>query len=163
MSDDRQQADALNRFWDDLADTDGPPAAGDLNADHRETLRQIHAMTRTPPPATARTRVDRAMREWLAVSQNGKGVSTMSQTNTLVPGPLASDPPEWVPWRPAGVLPPGTTSRAMPWAGVNFAFALLLLITLGLGYLSFHPGALPSQRLAALPALVAPATPESAE
>jgi len=47
----------------------------------------------------------------------------------------------------------------MRWAGVQLATALLLAVTLGLGYLALRPGILNRDRLAALPVLMVPATP----
>ena len=55
------------------------------------------------------------------------------------------------------------TWRGFRWASVQFATALLLLVTLGLGYLVLRPATSSNQHLAALPALEAPATPVTNE
>jgi len=158
MVDDRLHDDALNRFWNDLVEPDGDPMASDLDPDQVETLQRLHAMTRTPPPAMARTRVDRAMHERLTVPHNGMGATTMSQATIFARSSGASDPTGWSPRQSAGRLTLRTSWRGFRWAG-TFATALLLLVILGVGYLVVRSGTPNNQRLSSLPVLEAPASP----
>ena len=157
MPDDRRRppADdlALNRFWNELVRPTGDPdaAAADLDPDLAETVRRLRALARTPPPVSARARVRRGLTDQSSPPRNGK------ETTMLLSGPLTLPGSRLGP--NGRVLPP--TARARPgrsavrWLSVQFATALLLLVTLFFGYLAYRD----HRPAAILPPLAAPATP----
>ena len=153
MPDDRRQESELNRFWNELADADAEPAVGELDAAQAETLRRIHAMTRTPPPAGARASVDGAMRLHIAARQNGRGPSRDDRYRSTCLPPVGK--------RTTGVAP-ATPCRAARANRVALAPPLrngaARPVTIGLGYLVFGPNRPNPERPADQPAVVAPAT-----
>lgn len=154
MADDRQHDDAVDQFWDALSNPNDTPPVGNLEPDQAETLRRLHAMTRMPPPARARTRVDRMMHDRLTVPHNGSSAATLDRTTLLAGGPPHSNTLAPVPPSLAGTpISKTRTWRDFRWAGVLIATALLVLVTLGVGYLAVRPGATSTLHLAALPAL----------
>jgi hypothetical protein len=158
MPDHRRQEAELSRFWNDLIQPGADPARGALDVSEAETLRRIHAITQSPPPAGARARVDGAMRAQIAARQNGRDVLEMSEIDTLTFDRPAIAAPAWLP--PWLASRPARRPAPAGWGWVaQFATALLLLVTLGLGYLVFGPGRPNQDRPADLPAIVAPATP----
>lgn len=147
MPDDRRQNAELNRFWNELVQSAADPAPGTPDPRQTETLRRIHEMTRTPPPAGARARVDRAMRTQFAFVQNGKGASDMTEPDALALGPLTPKPP--MRFKPS----------ARQWAA-PLTTAAMVLIALALAFLTLVPPRPAAERTARLPIISAPATPE---
>ena len=163
MSDQRFPEAELNRLWNQLhhAQPDGNGAAPDLEPETLETLRQLSTMARRPPPARARLRLDLAFREELAASRNGHvAPSWFGEAVNLGPdlsnGRIVPAPMEAI--RPTM---PSTVARG-GWSLAQFATAMLLLVTLGLGAVTVGPIRRATERLAGVPAaLLAPEAPAS--
>ena len=85
MPDDRWHELELSRFWRELLSSPGEPLAGegDLDPNLADSLRQLHAMSCTPPPAGASERLDRGMLPRLITPLNGKESSDMHHAHAL--------------------------------------------------------------------------------
>lgn len=160
MPDEQRQSAALNRFWNELVQ----PLAADVSADddldpqQAATLRRVHALNRTPPPAGARAKVERAKRAHVIAKQNGKDISDMNETNAFVLNRSGSGPLSWAPPRPTARPTPRLVPTGSRWQWASrFATAMLVLLTLGFGFLVFGPGRPNTDQLANLPAIFAPA------
>jgi hypothetical protein len=159
MPDDRRQEFDLNAFWNGLVRGE-PDAAGDLDPDLAETVRRLRALAQTPPPSSARARVRRGLTDQIGLHPNGKETTAMFRTATLtLPGsgfgPNGRTHPHAVPTRP--------TRHGVRRFSVPFATVLLLLVTLGLGYLAFWPRDPGADRPTENPAVIVPAsTPATA-
>jgi hypothetical protein len=158
--DERQQADAFDDFLDRLAT--GETTSREMDLELARIARRFGALGQSPAPAGARERVLRRV-----ASSKGRTAGDGKRPEHLMPildVERSSVAPNG---RAEGPIAYGASGqRPTPrirWAGVQFATALLLVVTLGLGYLALRPGTPESLRLAALPALVAPATPASTE
>ena len=90
MPDERLHDVALNRFWNDLARAPDDADIGGLDLAQAETLRRLHAMTRTPPPSATQARLDREMQVLFAAPPNGQGSLDLSQVQILTYHPGGS-------------------------------------------------------------------------
>src|SRR5215208_3621044 len=155
--DERQRADALDRYLDHLAT--GETSGGEMDPDLARIARRYRALGQSPAPVGARERVQRRVASDGDSMARGGERPEQSRHNRDVDQPSIGPN-----GRTYGLTAYGTSGNyptpRIRWAGVQFATALLLVVTLGLGYLALRPGTPESLRLAAL---VAPATPAPAE
>jgi hypothetical protein len=151
----------LNRFWNDLLAMGGDTEAGSLSGEDAETLRRLHAMTRTPPPERARARADAVWAVWAVTPGNGHAAIHLASTHVLARDQARSSAAE--PLAPASLAAPArrwSVPRA-PRSAAPFATVLLLLLTLGLAAAILVPGHPLANRWRDVPiALVAPGTDE---
>jgi outer membrane protein assembly factor BamB len=170
MSDDLRQRDldelALNRFWNELVRPSGAPetepaaSSGELE----ETVRQLRALSKAPPPEAAR---ERAVCGLIDTSMTPQAVKAdpLSQLDASVrsrPNGLNGHVPSSL-HRNDNPIEPATRRRLGlgHWRFAQFAAAALLLITLGLGFYVFEPFRNGPERRRSIPAAVVPtATPE---
>ncbi len=149
----RRRAEALDRFWNDIVSDGAAQPPEEVDEVFAAMIHRLAELGELPGMSTARPRVWQNLTR-LAATRGEPNVSA----NGFVRGPLASDSTAWVPRQPAEPQASLATWQGFRRAGVLLATACLLLLTVGLGYLALRSGA-PDQRLASLPALVAPATP----
>jgi hypothetical protein len=153
MPEEWRQDIELNRFWNELTHAGSEPAVGNLDPEQAETLRRLYAMTRTPPPEVAQARVDRAVREQLVAPWDGHASSRLRETKLLASVLPASAPHGW--GSPDGArLAPQAAGKRSPWAGLQLATAVLMLLILGIGYVALRAGADLVDRPVVLPAAV---------
>jgi len=155
--DERQRADALDGFLDHLAASE--TSGDEMDLDLAQIARRYRALGQSPAPAGARQRVQRR------VASGGNRTTRGRERPEQLSHILDVDRPSVGPnGRTQGTIAQAAygphPAPRIRWAGVQFATALLLVVTLGLGYLALRPGTPESLRLAAL---VAPATPAPAE
>lgn len=149
--------DALNQYWNALVPSEAEPPTGDLDPGQAETVRRLHAMARTPPPAEIRARVDHVIDASLLASgiaphANGHSHSPTVQADIAVFGANGRDAN-----RPSSADRSVEAARALPalrsrLATFPLATALLLLLTLGLGIVVGGLGRSAVERRAVLPA-----------
>jgi outer membrane protein assembly factor BamB len=154
MSDERSPMNELeiNDFWNELARPTGVSvvSANALDPAVAETIRRIHALGTSPPPASSRTRVQEQVRASVR-QQAALGNQTLGQSfnNLTLPVTRPNGRVETIPG-PSRLRFPAERRR---WLVAQFATAALLAVTLLGIYLVFESR---SQR-----AVPPPATPTS--
>lgn len=151
--DERQQADALDGFLDHLAT--GETSGDEVDSDLARIARRYRALGQSPAPTGARERVQRRVAS--GGDRKAHGGEPPEQLTHILDVDRSNMSPNGRAYVSAAYGLPSTPR--IQWVGVQFATALLLVVTLGLGYLALRPGTPDEQRLAAPPALVMPATP----
>jgi hypothetical protein len=142
--------DAIDRFWDQIVQNPAHAAEG-LNLANAATIRHLHTFDDRPGPTLAFTQ---QLREELM------------HAHAI---PISSDPrPALLPNHDArrawlGTAPP-LPVRRRSWAMPHLATAVLLLVLLGLGYVTVGPDRFRAAQPPAIPAAMAsPATPATSE
>jgi mannose-6-phosphate isomerase-like protein (cupin superfamily) len=154
--DELQQADALDGFLDHLKR--GGTSGDEIPSDLARIARRYRALGQSPAPVGARERVQRRVTS--SVDRKARGGERPEQLRRIRDVDQPSLRPngrmyELTAHETSGIFP----MQRMRWAGIQLATALLLVVTLGLGYLALGPGMLNRDRPAELPALVMPTTP----
>jgi hypothetical protein len=142
MAEERALDEALNRFWNALVQSGAEPSPGTLDPEQAETLRRLHAMSRTPLPMEIRGRVDHAMHEHYATPseetpRNGHARLDLRQTSAR---PFPGIEPGLTTPLPSSAVARSAQQEAIGrvrWVSVQFATALLLVLTLLVGYVAF--------------------------
>jgi len=152
--DERQRANALDRYWD--AVLRGETLAKPTDMDHEAAA--VIARLGQHPVSPHQTRMQERVRTRISAQAKALEDSMHTMTfpqNALSPQALPGS--VWSPARPAS----GRNAGRLRWAGLQLATALLVLVTVGFGYFTLGPGRSQIDQRAGLPAVVLPATPVS--
>jgi hypothetical protein len=146
--DERRRADALDRYWDAVQRGETPPRPAEVDDVSTMVIARLGERRASVPPDEVRRRVRLQLLDRATPEEDTVQTLTHPRPSGFPAGPLV--PPRRFPrplWR---------------WASAQLVTALLLLLTLGLGYRAFGPGR-PAARPPELPAIVAtPGTPTPA-
>jgi outer membrane protein assembly factor BamB len=170
MSDDLRRRDLdeleLNRFWNELVRPSGdqePDLTGSAS-ELAETVRELRALSKAPPPAAARERLRRGLFDTSLTSQAAMDEPKARLDASVLPRPngLNGRVPSSL-RRNANSIELAVRPRLRwgRWGLAQLAVAAPLVIALGLGVYVFAPFRTGPDRPRSIPAAVAPiATPE---
>jgi outer membrane protein assembly factor BamB len=133
MADDRRHDLEIGRFWNDLV-RGGRATPGDLDPTLADTIRRLHALAKTPTPASAR---GRARSRLLGQTESTSGEEYVMFVTPALPrlNPNGSTAPDTRrDWRPS--FPVSREHRRLAYA--ELATALLLILTFAAVWFAFH-------------------------